>query len=48
LVAYNVKVLLQVGDFITSRWNCRLALFDGENKNFCLALFVKPITAAAK
>jgi hypothetical protein len=35
--------LLQVGDFITSRPELQLGfVFKVEDKNYCLALFVKP------
>ncbi len=39
----NIRVLLQVGDFIPTRPELQLGfVYEFEDKNFCLALFVKP------
>ena len=42
-MACNVGVLLQVGDFIMSCPVLKLGfVYEFEDKNFCLALFVEP------
>jgi len=46
IMTVNVGILLQVGNLLHSAGAAAWLIYNVEIKNFCLASFVQPITAA--